>query len=717
MGVSMFDSGPSHRDFEARAATVRAGAGPERDTVLASAALDAARLGTTEASLLDAILRGADHAAQGRVSEGLALLAATAERAASHPRIAVAAERELARALTVAGRAAEALEVAGRGLARARSEGVPEIEVMLLINVAMVHAYADEPAPYAAYMERALAIARSLNDRRLIAHCNINLGGAYARARRDADAQRAYDEAGELTRAIGWTEGEALVLSGLGGLHCEQGRLESGEIAFLASNVILTRLGQLHQVGRQLEQLGVLCNENGQPERAVVHLQAAIRLGQAHGFEGVVWLTARTLAQVLRGLGRCQEAYDALTLSVELREAEQQRRTETRLQELRLEHRLDLERAEAAHARAQAAALAASNEALRTLLDALPLAIFVQGPNGPLWSNALARALSPEAEVREGLGLLALKLPAEARRRLAYEAARAAGTDALEVALALASGDRRDVEVRFGAIDFEGHPAVVYMLHDLTDRKRMAARVEHLDRVAALGTLVSGIAHEVNNPLAYVVANLDFALMALRDTNDAPGDVIDALREATDGATRVRAVIQAMRAFAAPRETSAGPVELGAVLREAAEQVRGAVSGLQVIQIALPVAGVEVEGDRASLVQTFANLLHSAVGSTREPGTPRPEIRVQVVAKSSERVEIRIGDDGPAIDPERRRRLFDPFQKSRAVPNGAGLELATAARYVHLLGGRIDVHSAEGEGTLVTLELLRSRAPASGMGL
>jgi signal transduction histidine kinase len=690
---------------------VRAGAGAECEAVLAAAADDAARLGTLETRLVEGILRGAALGAQGRVVESLELLAATAADAAHSPRIALAAERELARTLIVAGRAAEALEVAGRGIALARAEGVPEIEVMLLITVAMVHAYADEPEPYAAYMERALAIARSLNDRRLIAHCNINLGGAYARARRDADAQRAYDEAGELARAIDWTEGEALVLSGLGGLHCEQGRLESGEIAFLASNVILTRLGQMHQVGRQLEQLGVLCNENGRPERAVEHLEAAIRVGQAHGFEGVVWLSARTLAQVLRGLGRFQEACDALTLSVELREAEQQRRTETRLQELRLEHRLDLERAEAEHARARATALAASNEALRAVLDALPEAIFVQGPRGPLWSNAVARALSPEADTPAGVGLLALKLPTEARRRLAYDAARTAGTDAFEVALALVGGDRRDVEIRFCALDFEGQPAVVYMLHDLTERKRMAARVEHLDRVAALGTLVSGIAHEVNNPLAYVVANVDFALMALRDPDTGHADVLDALREAADGATRVRAVIQAMRAFAAPRETSAGPVELVAVLSDAAELVRGTVTGRQVIEIALPSERIEVEGDRASLVQTFANLLHAAVGSTAEPGAPRPEIRVQVVARALERIEIRIGDDGPAIDPERRRRLFDPFQKGRTVPNGAGLELATAARYIHLVGGRIDVHSAEGEGTLITVQLLRSSTP------
>ncbi len=707
----MSPAGPCNRELEARATVVRAGAGAECEAVLAAAADDAARLGTLETRLVEGILRGAALGAQGRVVESLELLAATAADAAHSPRIALAAERELARTLIVAGRAAEALEVAGRGIALARAEGVPEIEVMLLITVAMVHAYADEPEPYAAYMERALAIARSLNDRRLIAHCNINLGGAYARARRDADAQRAYDEAGELARAIDWTEGEALVLSGLGGLHCEQGRLESGEIAFLASNVILTRLGQMHQVGRQLEQLGVLCNENGRPERAVEHLEAAIRVGQAHGFEGVVWLSARTLAQVLRGLGRFQEACDALTLSVELREAEQQRRTETRLQELRLEHRLDLERAEAEHARARATALAASNEALRAVLDALPEAIFVQGPRGPLWSNAVARALSPEADTPAGVGLLALKLPTEARRRLAYDAARTAGTDAFEVALALVGGDRRDVEIRFCALDFEGQPAVVYMLHDLTERKRMAARVEHLDRVAALGTLVSGIAHEVNNPLAYVVANVDFALMALRDPDTGHADVLDALREAADGATRVRAVIQAMRAFAAPRETSAGPVELVAVLSDAAELVRGTVTGRQVIEIALPSERIEVEGDRASLVQTFANLLHAAVGSTAEPGAPRPEIRVQVVARALERIEIRIGDDGPAIDPERRRRLFDPFQKGRTVPNGAGLELATAARYIHLVGGRIDVHSAEGEGTLITVQLLRSSTP------
>lgn len=709
----MSPAGPSNRELEARATVVRAGAGAECEAVLAAAADDVARLGTLETRLVEGILRGAALGAQGRVVESLELLAATAADAAHSPRIALAAERELARTLIVAGRAAEALEVAGRGIARARAEGVPEIEVRLLIVVAMVHAYADEPEPYAAYMEHALSIARTLQpaDPQLVAHCSVNLGGAYARARRDAEAQRAYDEAGELARASGWTEGEALVLSGLGGLYCERGRLDSGEAAFLASNVILTRLGRMHQVGRQLEQLGILCEEKGRPERAVVHLEEAIRVGQVHGFEGVVGQSARVLARALRWLGRCEAAYDALTLSVEVREVEQQRRTETRLQELRLEHRVALERAEADHARARASALGASNEALRAVLDALPEAIFVQGPRGPLWSNAVARALSPEADTPAGVGLLALKLPAEARRRLAYDAARTAGTDAFEVALALVGGDRRDVEIRFCALDFEGQPAVVYMLHDLTERKRMAARVEHLDRVAALGTLVSGIAHEVNNPLAYVVANVDFALMALRDPDTGHADVLDALREAADGATRVRAVIQAMRAFAAPRETSAGPVELVAVLSDAAELVRGTVTGRQVIQIALPSERIEVEGDRASLVQTFANLLHAAVGSTAEPGAPRPEIRVQVVARALERIEIRIGDDGPAIDPERRRRLFDPFQKGRTVPNGVGLELATAARYIHLVGGRIDVHSAEGEGTLITVQLLRSSTP------
>ncbi|AUX20712.1 histidine kinase [Sorangium cellulosum] len=275
------------------------------------------------------------------------------------------------------------------------------------------------------------------------------------------------------------------------------------------------------------------------------------------------------------------------------------------------------------------------------------------------------------------------------------------GTFELWYRCALADGSYADVHDR-GIILRDGGGRAYRMLGavaDVTERRRMEARLLLADRMASLGTLAAGVAHEINNPLAYMIANLDFARKELRSRGAAAriDALLSALDEAAEGGARVRHIVGGLKTFSRADDGALGPVEVDRViqlvLRMAQRQIQSKA------RLALDLGPVpQVHANEAQLGQVILNLLVNAAQALPEGRDAENEIRIATALEPPGRVRIDVSDTGPGIAPELRSRIFDPFFTTKPIGEGTGLGLAICHGIVSSFRGEIRVESEVGKG-------------------
>jgi signal transduction histidine kinase len=229
-------------------------------------------------------------------------------------------------------------------------------------------------------------------------------------------------------------------------------------------------------------------------------------------------------------------------------------------------------------------------------------------------------------------------------------------------------------------------------------RQRLAAA----DRMAALGTLASGFAHEINNPLTYVAANLQVLrdrLPALLNAH-AAAEVRELLDDTIDGAERIRRIVKHAQMVAPvqpeERETVVDlRAALEAALTLAANEIRHRA------RLVREMSGNPcVRGDRGRVEQLFLNLLLNAAQAIAEGHAANNEIRVSLRASPPGRALVEIADSGCGIPAEVQERVFQPFFTTKPVGQGTGLGLSICHGIVSALGGEISFESAPGSGTV-----------------
>jgi PAS domain S-box-containing protein len=270
----------------------------------------------------------------------------------------------------------------------------------------------------------------------------------------------------------------------------------------------------------------------------------------------------------------------------------------------------------------------------------------------------------------------------------------------------------RVVEIKSIVCEWDGGPAVLALARDVSERKAIERRLIESDRLAAIGTLAAGVAHEINNPLTYAQLCAQLIGRTL-ETVELPEhvarDIRDYLADIEHGIKRVASITRALRSFVTAHDNdAAGPVDLDAVVTRALKMVGNDIR--HVAELVRESAAVPpVLGQEARLEQVIINLLINAIKALPdEPG--RHHTIFVGLAHSDGHVTLTIRDTGAGIPAAVLGRIFDPFFTTREVGHGMGLGLPLSKSIVEAYGGTIDVASIEGVGTTVTVKL-RAAAP------
>jgi signal transduction histidine kinase len=249
------------------------------------------------------------------------------------------------------------------------------------------------------------------------------------------------------------------------------------------------------------------------------------------------------------------------------------------------------------------------------------------------------------------------------------------------------------------------HGAIV-VAHDMTHERAAQEQLMLSDRMASIGMLAAGVAHEINNPLAAVLANVDLAVGML-DELDAPGartELAEMLHDARHAADRVRNIVRDLKLFSRHQEPETGAVELEPLLESMLRMARNEIRHrAQVVKSYAKTP--RVRGSESRLGQVFLNLLINAAQAIPEGNARNNTIRVGTSVDTAGNAVIEIADTGAGMPPDVLRHLFTPFFTTKPHGVGTGLGLAISHRIVTNLGGAIQVESTVGQGTTFRVTL------------
>jgi signal transduction histidine kinase/CheY-like chemotaxis protein len=264
-------------------------------------------------------------------------------------------------------------------------------------------------------------------------------------------------------------------------------------------------------------------------------------------------------------------------------------------------------------------------------------------------------------------------------------------------------------EVRLHSAPFDGGATQGNLCRtailDITELRQMQFRLSLTERLATVGTLAAGVAHEINNPLAILMGTLKHAThQLLRAPSTEPVQLaIQDLTTAWTGAERIRDIVRNLGTFSRPEEGALSPLDVRQVLDDS---VKLAMAELRHrAHLVRDYGNVpNVLADSARLSQVFLNLLVNAAQALPEGRADQNEIRLRVRAVEGA-VVVEVKDTGPGIPPELLGRIFDPFFTTKQVGKGMGLGLSISHGLVTALGGELTVESELGQGSVFRVRL------------
>ena len=330
------------------------------------------------------------------------------------------------------------------------------------------------------------------------------------------------------------------------------------------------------------------------------------------------------------------------------------------------------------------------------IFESSPAGIAVLDPAGRMVSanTAFARLAALPREALPGRPLGAV---------LPVEPLPAAGAAPIEVSFKDGRGERH---LQLSVADFAGaglepreeERLRILVVHDLTDRVAMENALKEKDRLAALGMLAAGVAHEVNTPITGISS---YAQMLLSETaeSDPHYEILKKVERQTFRAARI---VNNLLEFARNRQNERRPVALQPLLSESIDLLGDRLGRRHIeLQFAPPSEKIVVLGSDGELQQVFTNLLLNAVDAMVETGG---RLTVGIEA-DDDWARVRIADTGPGIPPERLEKIFQPFFSTKLASGGTGLGLSISYDIVRRHGGSLRVESQPGAGACFVVEL------------
>jgi signal transduction histidine kinase len=233
-----------------------------------------------------------------------------------------------------------------------------------------------------------------------------------------------------------------------------------------------------------------------------------------------------------------------------------------------------------------------------------------------------------------------------------------------------------------------------------------------------LGMLTAGVAHEINNPLAYMLSNMNYVneeLHALAEageplTGERAREILDALSEALSESTRVRDIVRDLKMFSRTRLDQPEPLDLHALLDSCVNMAWGEIKHRA--RLVKDYGEVPpLHGNESRLAQVFLNLIINAVQALPPQGDDSSEIRLSTRCEE-EVVMVAVRDTGMGIPEEHLERLFEPFFTTKPAGEGTGLGLSICQEIIKAVGGRITVESQPGRGSTFRVFLPANALPA-----
>ena len=248
--------------------------------------------------------------------------------------------------------------------------------------------------------------------------------------------------------------------------------------------------------------------------------------------------------------------------------------------------------------------------------------------------------------------------------------------------------------------DADGMPfAVLVIGHDVTELHEAQQRAVQAERLAAIGQMATGLAHESRNALQRIGASAEMLELDLADNADA----LELVRRIQKSQAHLHLLLEEVRNYAAPVVLDRSQCRISEVWREAWELLSSQRRGRDIELVEhLLVDSPFIDADRFRLVQVFRNVLENALAACADP------VRIEIACQSAKRgsvnaVRVTIRDNGPGLSPEQRRRIFEPFFTTK--PTGTGLGMAIVQRLIEAHGGEVSLGSGPGNGAEIVIVL------------
>lgn len=271
-----------------------------------------------------------------------------------------------------------------------------------------------------------------------------------------------------------------------------------------------------------------------------------------------------------------------------------------------------------------------------------------------------------------------------------------------------ANGDEFPATISARLIDYLDEDVIVSNIVDLTDHLKLeetlADQRDQLfqsEKMSALGELLAGVAHELNNPLSIVVGN---AVMLKEDTTDP--DMLRRITKVSDAAERCVRIVRSFLALAREEPLDCAATDIPDLTESAIELAKN-TSAVQPLRVTCRIIGAlpAVTIDPVQITQVLVNLITNAAQAIETSGTgDRIDIRLQA-DPATERIRITVADNGPGVDKEIRSRIFEPLFTTKDAGKGTGVGLAFCHRIVAAHGGNLRLVASEGSGAEFAVDL------------